>query len=225
MYRLVPFSQIKENSRILIPEIAEDNIGLECLLMYCVENDIETYSSCGDVRPYIDFIINDNTKNILYTLSSLLINSQDVREYISVKLGSIDGNNICRISYYDNDKFNIYEFFDIINNSLKKAITKDNCNIELWDSINNVVKDISKYEFDNYLEVFNSPDIDNMEDNYTYSLTIHSTNYRKIHDFQTKHFPYLRQEYKNQCYNNYTIGYYTDEVDTLLTRKKLVRKK
>ena len=53
MYKLVPFSQIKENERMLIPEIAEGNVGLEELLTYCVVHDIETYSSCGDVKPYI----------------------------------------------------------------------------------------------------------------------------------------------------------------------------
>lgn len=225
MYRLVPFSQIKENSKKLISEIAEDNVGLECLLTYCVEQDIETYSSCGDVKPYIEFTINEKTRDILYSMCSLLINNTDTRDYISVKLGSVKGNNVCRISYYDNENFNAVEFFAIITNCLKKALTKDNNEVRLWESINEVVKFIGKYGFDNYLEVIKNIDLENFEDTYTYCLTIHSTNYKKISDFQVKHFPNIRQEYISHCYDDYSIGYYTDDIETLLTGRKLVRKK
>lgn len=225
MYRLVPFSQIEENRRRLIPEIAEDNVGLEYLLSYCVDNDIETYSSCGDVHPYIEFIINDKTKDALYGMCSLLINSQDVREYIAVRLGSSNGNNVCRINYYDNEDFNIYEFFIIITNYLKKTFIKGNDEVWLWKSANEVVKFIGKYGFDNYLEVIKNIDLENFEDTYTYCLTIHSTNYKKISDFQVKHFPNIRQEYISHCYDDYSIGYYTDDIETLLTGRKLVRKK
>ena len=225
MYRLVPFSQIKENRKRLIPEIAEDNIGLEYLLTYCVDNDIDTYSSCGDVHPYIEFTINEKTKDVLYGMCSLLINSQDVREYIAVRLGSSNGNNVCRINYYDNEEFNIYEFFIIITNYLKKTLVKGNDEVGLWESINEVVKFIGKYGFDNYLEVIKNIDLENFEDTYTYCLTIHSTNYKKISDFQVKHFPNIRQEYISHCYDDYSIGYYTDDIETLLTGRKLVRKK
>lgn len=225
MYRLVPFSQIKENSKKLISEIAEDNVGLECLLTYCVENDIETYSSCGDVHPYIEFIINEKTKDVLHGMYSLLINSQDVREYIAVRLGSFNGNNVCRINYYDNEDFNIYEFFIIITNYLKKALVKGNDEVGLWESVNEVVKFIGKYGFDNYLEVIKNIDLESFEDTYTYCLTIYSTNYKKISDFQVKHFPNIRQEYVSHCYDDYSIGYYTDDIETLLTGRKLVRKK
>ena len=225
MYRLVPFSQIKENRRILIPEIAEDNVGLEYLLSYCVDNDIETYSSCGDVHPYIEFIINNKTKDALYGMCSLLINSQDVREYIVVRLGSINGNNVCRISYYDNENINIVEFFVIITNYLRKAFIKGNYENWLWESANEVVNFISKHGFDNYFEVVKDTDLNSGEDTYMYYLTIHSTNYKKISDFQGKYFPNVIRDYTNQSYDDYSIGYYTDDIETLLTGRKLVRKK
>lgn len=225
MYRLVPFSQIKENSKKLISEIAEDNVGLECLLTYCVENDIETYSSCGDVHPYIEFIINDKTKDVLYGMCSLLINSQDVREYIAVKLGSVKGNNVCRISYYDNENLNAVEFFAIITNCLKKALTKDNNEVRLWEMVNEVVNFVSKYDFDNYLEVIKDTDLNSDEDTYMYYLTMYSTNYKKIYDFQGKFFSNIIKDCANQSYDDYSVRYYTDDIRTLLASKKLVRKK
>lgn len=225
MYRLVPFSQIKENSKKLISEKAEDNVGLECLLTYCVENDIETYSSCGDVHPYIEFIINNKTKDALYGMCSLLINSQDVREYIVVRLGSINGNNVCRISYYDNENINIVEFFVIITNYLRKAFIKSNDENWLWESANEVVNFISKHGFDNYFEVVKDTDLNSGEDTYMYFLTIHGTNYKVISDFQNKYFPYVIKNYANKYYDDYSIGYYTDDIETLLTGRKLVRKK
>lgn len=225
VYRLVPFSQIKENRRILIPEIAEDNVGLEYLLSYCVDNDIETYSSCGDVHPYIEFIINNKTKDALYGMCSLLINSQDVREYIVVRLGSINGNNVCRISYYDNDNINIVMFFVIITNYLKKAFDKECNNKELIEDINEIVKFIGNYGFDNYIEVIKNTALDSYEETYMYFLTIHGTNYKVISDFQNKYFPYVIKNYANKYYDDYSIGYYTDDIETLLTGRKLVRKK
>ena len=225
MYRLVPFSQIKENRRRLIPEIAEDNVGLEYLLSYCVDNDIETYSSCGDVHPYIEFIINEKTKDVLYGMCSLLINSQDVREYIAVSLGSTNGNSVCRISYYDNENINIVEFFVIVTNYLKKTLVKGNGEVGLWESVNEVVNFTGKYGFDNYLEVVKDIDLNSGEDSYMYYLTIYSTNYKKIYDFQGKYFPNVIRDYTNQSYDDYLVRYYTDDIRTLLAGKKLVRKK
>ena len=225
MYRLVPFSQVKENRRRLIPEIAEDNVGLECLLTYCVENDIETYSSCGDVHPYIEFIINDKTKDALYGMCSLLINSHGVREYIAVSLGSTNGNSVCRISYYDNENINIVEFFVIVTNYLKKTLVKGNGEVGLWESVNEVVNFTGKYGFDNYLEVVKDIDLNSGEDSYMYYLTIYSTNYKKIYDFQGKYFPNVIRDYTNQSYDDYLVRYYTDDIRTLLAGKKLVRKK
>ncbi len=225
MYRLVPFSQIKENRKRLIPEIAEDNIGLEYLLTYCVDNDIDTYSSCGDVHPYIEFTINEKTKDVLYGMCSLLMNSQDVREYISVRLGSTSGNNVCRISYYDNDNINTVQFFIIIINYLKKALTRDNNEAWVWESANEVVNFTGKYGFDNYLEVVKDMDLNSGEDTYMYYLAIHSTNYKKIYDFQGKYFPNIIKDYTNQGYDDYSVGYYTDDIRALLASKKLVRKK
>ena len=225
MYRLVPFSQIKENRRRLIPEIAEDNVGLECLLTYCVENDIETYSSCGDVHPYIEFIINDKTKDALYGMCSLLINSHGVREYIAVSLGSTNGNSVCRISYYDNENINIVEFFVIVTNYLKKTLVKGNGEVGLWESVNEVVNFTGKYGFDSYLEVVKDIDLNSGEDSYMYYLTIYSTNYKKIYDFQGKYFPNVIRDYTNQSYDDYLVRYYTDDIRTLLAGKKLVRKK
>ncbi len=225
MYRLVPFSQIKENRRRLILEIAEGNVGLEELLTYCVEQDIETYSSCGDVKPYIEFTINEKTRDILYSMCSLLINNTDTRDYISVKLGSVKGNNVCRISYYDNENFNAVEFFAIITNCLKKAFTKDNGKTWLWDSVNEVVNFIGKYGIDNYLEVIKDMDLSSEEDTYMYYLTMHSTNYKKIYDFQGKFFSNIIKDCANQSYDDYSVRYYTDDIRTLLASKKLVRRK
>lgn len=225
MYRLVPFSQIKKDKSKLIPEIAEDNVGLEELLTYCVENDIETYSSCGDVKPYIEFTINEKTRDILYSMCSLLINNTDTRDYISVKLGSVKGNNVCRISYYDNENFNAVEFFAIITNCLKKALTKDNNEVRLWEMVNEVVNFVSKYDFDNYLEVIKDTDLNSDEDTYMYYLTMYSTNYKKIYDFQGKYFSNIIKDYARQYYDDYSVRYYTDDIRTLLASKKLVRKK
>ena len=225
MYRLVPFSQIKKDKSKLIPEIAEDNVGLEELLTYCVENDIETYSSCGDVKPYIEFTINEKMNDVLYGMCSLLINSADIREYISVRLGSVKGNNVCRISYYDNENINIVEVFVIITNCLKKAFTKDNNGVELWESANEVVNFTGKYGFDNYLEVVKDTDLSSGEDSYMYYLTIYSTNYKKIYDFQGKYFPNIIRDCANQNYDDYLVRYYTNDIRTLLASKKLVRKK
>lgn len=225
MYRLVSFSQIKENRRTLISEIAEGNVGLEELLTYCVEQDIETYSSCGDVKPYISFVVNEKTKDTLYNLCSLLINSMDVRDCISVGLGMVDGNNICRISYYDSDNINIVGFFSVITNYLKKAFTKDNGETWLWDSVNEVVNFIGKYGIDNYLEVIKDMDLSSEEDTYMYYLTMHSTNYKKIYDFQGKFFSNIIKDCVNQSYDDYSVRYYTDDIRTLLASKKLVRKK
>ena len=225
MYKLIPFSQIKENSTELILEIAEDNIGLEELLTYCVEQDIETYSSCGDVKPYISFVVNEKTKDTLYNLCSLLINSMDVRDCISVGLGMVDGNNICRISYYDNDNINIVMFFVIITNYLKKAFDKECNNKELIEDINEIVKFIGNYGFDNYIEVIKNTALDSYEETYMYFLTIHGTNYKVISDFQNKYFPYVIKNYANKYYDDYSIGYYTDDIRALLVSKKLVKKK
>lgn len=225
MYRLVPFSQIKENRRRLISEIAEGNVGLEELLTYCVEQDIETYSSCGDVKPYISFVVNEKTKDTLYNLCSLLINSMDVRDCISVGLGMVDGNNICRISYYDSDNINIVGFFAIITSYLKKAFAKDNGETWLWDSVNEVVNFIGKYGLDNYLEVIKDMDLSSEEDTYMYYLTMHSTNYKKIYDFQGKFFSNIIKDCANQSYDDYSVRYYTDDIRTLLASKKLVRRK
>lgn len=225
MYRLVPFSQIKENRRRLISEIAEGNVGLEELLTYCVEQDIETYSSCGDVKPYISFVVNEKTKDTLYNLCSLLINSMDVRDCISVGLGMVDGNNICRISYYDSDNINIVGFFSVITSYLKKAFAKDNGETWLWDSVNEVVNFIGKYGLDNYLEVIKDMDLSSEEDTYMYYLTMHSTNYKKIYDFQGKFFSNIIKDCANQSYDDYSVRYYTDDIRTLLASKKLVRRK
>ena len=225
MYRLVPFSQIKENRRRLISEIAEGNVGLEELLTYCVEQDIETYSSCGDVKPYISFVVNEKTKDTLYNLCSLLINSMDVRDCISVGLGMVDDNNICRISYYDSDNINIVGFFAIITSYLKKAFAKDNGETWLWDSVNEVVNFIGKYGLDNYLEVIKDMDLSSEEDTYMYYLTMHSTNYKKIYDFQGKFFSNIIKDCASQSYDDYSVRYYTDDIRTLLASKKLVRRK
>ena len=225
MYRLVPFSQIKENGRKLIPEIAEGNVGLEYLLTYCVEQDIETYSSCGDIHPYISFVVNEKTRDTLYNLCSLLINSTDVRKHISVKFGYIKAKNVCRISYYDNDNINIIQFFVIIVNYLKEALSKENDEIELWENVNEVINFISKYGFDNYLEVVKDTDLNSEEDTYMYYLTVYSTDYRKAINFKSKFFPNITQDHISRYYNDYSIGYHTDDIRTLLASKKLVRKK
>lgn len=213
MYRLIPFSQIKENSTKLIPEIAEGNIGLEELLTYCVVSDIETYSSCGDVKPYICFIVNERTENIIYNLCSLLINNIDVKDYISVKLGSIKGNNICRISYYDNDSISSTAFFIIITNYLKKIYSKEFNDKESIEGINKIVKFIGSYGLDNedYL--------------YMYFLTIHGPNYKVIYDFQSKYFPNVIRDDASKYYDDYSITYYTDDIKNLSINKKLTRKK
>lgn len=225
MYKLIPFSQIKENSEELIQEIAEDNIGLECLLKYCVEHDIATYSSCGDIHPYIDFIINEDSKDILYRLCSLLTNNTYIRDYISVKLGFTKDNNICRINYYDNDYINVVDFFILITTTLKKAIVKDNYEKEIWEMANEVVKFTNKNGFDNYLEVIKYDNIESNEDSYMYYFTIHSTDYKMINNFQHQYFSNIRQDYVSQNYNDYSIGYNIDDIKLLLPSKKLVRKK
>lgn len=225
MYKLVPFSQIKENERMLIPEIAEGNVGLEELLTYCVVHDIETYSSCGDVKPYISFIINENTKDILYNFCSLLINSIDVKDFISVKLGLIDCNNICKISYYDNDDIDIVMFFIIITNYLKKSLDRECNNKESIEDINEIVNFIGSYGLDNYLEVVKSTNLYSDEDYNMYFLTIHGANYKVISDFQSKYFPNVIRNYASKYYDDYSIEYYTDDIRTLSISKKLVRKK
>lgn len=206
-------------------EIAEGNIGLEYLLTYCVEHDIETYSSCGDIHPYISFVVNDKTKDILYNLCSLLTNSVNIKEYISVKLGYIKGENVCKISYYDNGNISVIQFFVIITNYLKDGLNKENNEVELWENVNEITSFINRYGFDNYLEVVKDTDLNSTKDTYMYYLTIHGTNYRKIINFKSKYFSDIIQEYINQNYDDYSIGYYTDDIRTLLTSKKLVRKK
>lgn len=225
MYRLIPFSQIKENSTELIPEIAEDNIGLEEFLTYCVAYDIETFSSCGDVKPYISFIINEKTENILYNLCSLLINSIDVKDCLSVKLGSIKNNNICRIDYYDNDNISGTAFFIIITNYLKKLFGKEFNNKESIEDINKIVKFIGSYGFDNYLEIIKDIDLDSEDNSYMYFLTIHGSNYKVISDFQGKYFPNIIRNYAGKYYDDYSISYCTDDTKMLSTNKRLVRKK
>lgn len=225
MYKLVSFSQIKENKRELIPEIAEGNIGLEYLLTYCVEQDVETYSSCGDIHPYISFVVNEKTKNILYNLCSLLIKNTEVSEHISVKFGYIKKKNVCRISYYDNDNINIIQFFVIIVNYLKEALNNEKNEIELWENVNEVIDFISKHGFDNYLEVVKVTNLDSKEDAYMYYLTVYSTDYRKAINFKSKFFSSIIQDYISRYYNDYSVGYHTDDVNALLASKKLVRKK
>ena len=225
MYKLVSFSQIKENKKELIPEIAEGNIGLEYLLTYCVEQDVETYSSCGDIHPYISFVVNEKTKNILYNLCSLLIKNTEVSEHISVKFGYIKEKNVCRINYYDNDNINIIQFFVIIVNYLKEALNNEKNEIELWENVNEVIDFISKHGFDNYLEVVKVTNLDSKEDAYMYYLTVYSTDYRKAINFKSKFFSSIIQDYISRYYNDYSVGYHTDDVNALLASKKLVRKK
>ena len=67
MYKLVPFSEIKENSKELIPEIAEGNVGLEYLLD--TEWNGETYivlDSGKEYRPVYKKIDEDNFEIIGY---------------------------------------------------------------------------------------------------------------------------------------------------------------
>lgn len=226
MYKLVPFSEIKESSKELIPEIAEGNVGLEYLLDTCVAEDIETYSSCGDVHPYISFVINEHTKKVIYNLCHLLLNNDNLKDSLSINFGLIDNTNICKIRYYDNDDINIVDFFVIITNYLKKInLSKDiDTNTEVFDFPNEVVKSIGKYGFNNYLEIIKNNGLPE-EDNYEYYLTIHSTSFEKIYNFQKEIFPNLNLVYKNKNYEDYYICFYIDNPRLLQSNyKKLTRK-
>ncbi len=226
MYKLVPFSEIKENSKELIPEIAEGNVGLEYLLDTCVAEDIETYSSRGDVHPYISFVINEHTKKVIYNLCHLLLNNDNLKDSLSINFGLIDNTNICKIRYYDNDDINIVDFFVIITNYLKKInLSKDiDTNTEVFDFPNEVVKSIGKYGFNNYLEIIKNNGLPE-EDNYEYYLTIHSTSFEKIYNFQKEIFPNLNLVYKNKNYEDYYICFYIDNPRLLQSNyKKLTRK-
>lgn len=226
VYKLVPFSEIKESSKELIPEIAEGNVGLEYLLDTCVADDIETYSSCGDVHPYISFVINDQTKKTIYNLCQLLLNNDSLKDSLSINLGFIDNTNICEIRYYDNDDINIVDFFVIITNYLKKIdLSKEiDVNTEVFDFSNEVVKSIGKYGFNNYLEIIKNNDLPG-EDNYEYYLTIHSTSFEKIYDFRKETSLNLYLVYKNKNYEVYSICFYIDNLSLLQSNyKKLVRK-
>lgn len=46
--KVLPFSFIKDNRDEAVSEIAEGNIGLEKLLNYCLDNNIETYTCCSE---------------------------------------------------------------------------------------------------------------------------------------------------------------------------------
>ena len=226
MYKLVPFSEIKESSKELIPEIAEGNVGLEYLLDTCIAGDIETYSSCGDIHPYISFVINKETKKVIYNLCHLLLNNDSLKDSLSINFGLIDNTNICKIRYYDNDDINIVDFFVIITNYLKKIdLSKEiDVNTEVFDFSNEVVKSIGKYGFNNYLEIIKNNGLPG-EDNYEYYLTIHSTSFEKIYDFQKETSLNLYLVYKNKNYEVYSTCFYIDNLSLLQSNyKKLVRK-
>lgn len=200
MYKLVPFSEIKENSKELIPEIAEGNVGLEYLLDTCISGDIETYSSCGDIHPYISFVINKETKKVIYNLCHLLLNNDNLKDSLSINFGLI--------------------------NYLKKInLSKDiDTNTEVFDFPNEVVKSIGKYGFNNYLEIIKNNGLPE-EDNYEYYLTIHSTSFEKIYNFQKETSLNLYLVYKNKNYEDYYICFYIDNPRLLQSNyKKLTRK-
>lgn len=224
MYKLIPFSQIKENSTELILEIAEGNIGLEYLLNSCVEYDIDTYSSCGDVHPYISFIINDKNQDILYNLCLLILENFNISDCTSVKIEAVDGNNLCTIKYYDGSFINPEQFFIIVDVYLRKCKTAIiNKDISIFQDVNEMVKKIYSYGFNNCMEIFKS--IYDDDGTFEYHLTIHGTNYKKIQDFQKKAFTYAFEEYRN-IGNDYSICYYIEDLKQFQKGSKtLVRKK
>lgn len=68
----LPFEVIKQNREKAIVEMAEGNPGLYKLLNTCIDMDLPTLSSCGDVAPMIAFDYNDKTKELLCSLWAYL---------------------------------------------------------------------------------------------------------------------------------------------------------
>jgi len=69
---VIDFEIIKENREQAVMEISEGNKGLENLLNVCIDNNIKTHSSCGDRTPRICFIIDDENREKLINLFTVL---------------------------------------------------------------------------------------------------------------------------------------------------------
>lgn len=69
---VIDFDEIKNNREQAVAEISEGNSGLEELLNFCIDNNIRTHSSCGDRSPRICFIIDDENREKLINLFTVL---------------------------------------------------------------------------------------------------------------------------------------------------------
>lgn len=116
----IDFDIIKNNRIQAVKEISEGNKGLEKLLNTCIDLNIETITSCGDIDPYISFALTENNKEYMFNLCTQLLNNSDIKNNFFVSI-SIEENSSCTF-YLNNRKkptsLDKEQFFYIINNSI-----------------------------------------------------------------------------------------------------------
>ena len=103
---VIDFEIIKQNREKAVKEIAEGNVGLEELLNFCIDNNIRTHSSCGDRSPRICFIVDDENREKLVNLFSVL----DSLECDGKKIFNIQ---LFKNPYFDEILLNIFISCDV----------------------------------------------------------------------------------------------------------------
>lgn len=123
----IPFDVIKANREEAIKELSEGNPGLYHLLNTCVDLDIETLSSCGDVAPMITFKVIEENKHFFYSLFAYLeeIRSSNMVNY-TVSYGSYERMSTRLLTVMiDGDLCDSSVIFMMIKNFIKDPIYVD----------------------------------------------------------------------------------------------------
>jgi len=114
------FETIKMNREIAVKEIAEGNKGLENLLNTCIDRNIPTHASCGHAS-YITFLINDDTKDMLFSLCRLVSSVEKYYNSFRVDISyTSDGIGKCSFYFLENNYgIDTSSIFNIIDTYIK----------------------------------------------------------------------------------------------------------
>lgn len=198
----ISFDIIKENRSDAVKEIAEGNRGLENLLNTCIDLDYPTIASCGE-ESYIVFEINDNTKDMLFTLCRIFLSTKKYYDSIIIRIGYIEGGiSTCAFYLIENDyEINNEDIFNIINIYMKEYNKNYNLDTKEFEYSYLLSKKMGIIGFENNIEFLkmksNSEEICEVPE---YKLTIYGNSKEEIFDFVDKNLDGVVYSKENSDY-------------------------
>ena len=133
--KLLSFEEVKENKDIIVPRIAEGNIALENILIYCIDKNMPTIACCAGHKltdkPYITMHYNDKTRRHINGFLNRL-NGMNIEIMFSTTGFT---HNPFSVTIYAN-MLNRDKVFNIIESSLKEDIQNEYLSRDLDDLLN-----------------------------------------------------------------------------------------